>query len=61
MYQYAPNCVYLLYRLKALYRLTDAKLVHFKPFWDLNQLEHVHSVSMDIVSLIPRDLGHYNT
>ncbi len=30
-------------------------------FWDLNQLEHVHSVSMVIVSLGTWDLGHYNT
>ncbi len=29
--------------------------------WDLNELEHVHEVSMVIVSLIPRALGHYNT
>ncbi len=29
--------------------------------WDLNELEHVHSVSMVIVSLIPRALGHIDT
>ncbi len=44
--------------------LPEAGLVHIaNEKWDLNQLVHVHSVSMVIVSLgiWDRDLGHYNT